>query len=101
MSAPGYPSLYQVNTRVWLTELSGRLGRPSTLDDISDSELDKLAVAGFEWIWLLSVWQTGNEGPRLSRTEPGWLKEFQETLPDLSEEDIQGSGFAITGYSVQ
>jgi hypothetical protein len=24
-----YPSLYQVNTRVWLTELSQELGRPA------------------------------------------------------------------------
>ncbi|MFI5008631.1 MAG: alpha-amylase family glycosyl hydrolase, partial [Solirubrobacterales bacterium] len=29
-----------------------------------------------------------------------WRKEFQETLPDLSEDDIAGSGFAITGYTV-
>ncbi len=29
-----YPLLYQVNTRVWLTELGQKLGRPATLDDI-------------------------------------------------------------------
>ncbi len=29
-----------------------------------------------------------------------WRREFQETLPDLREEDIAGSGFAITGYTV-
>lgn len=28
-----YPSLYQINTRVWLTELSKSLGRPATLDN--------------------------------------------------------------------
>jgi hypothetical protein len=27
-------------------------------------------------------------------------REFQETLPDLTDEDIPGSGFAITGYTV-
>ena len=27
MSTPCYPTLYQINTRVWLTELSGQLGR--------------------------------------------------------------------------
>ena len=31
-----YPSLYQINTRVWLTELSRGLGRAATLDDIPD-----------------------------------------------------------------
>ena len=76
------------------------LGRPATLDDVPDAELDRLAALGFDWVWLLSVWQTGPAGQRVSRTNPEWRKEFQETLPDLSEEDIPGSGFAITGYTV-
>jgi alpha amylase-like protein len=95
-----YPSLYQINTRVWLTELSRRLGRAATLDDISDAELDQLAAKGFDWIWLLSVWQTGVAARRVSRTNAEWRREFEETLPDLREEDIAGSGFAITGYKV-
>ena len=95
-----YPLLFQINTRVWLTELSQQLGRPATLDDIPDSELDRLADTGFEWIWFLSVWQTGTAAQRISRTNPEWRKEFGETLPDLREEDIGGSGFAITGYTV-
>jgi glycosidase len=100
MTESFYPSLYQVNTRVWMTELSHNLGRKATLDDIPDSELDKLAALGFDWVWFLSVWQTGMEGQFISRKNPGWRKEFQETLPDLKEEDIAGSGFAITRYAV-
>jgi len=61
MTTPRYPSLYQINTRVWLTELSGALGKRATLDDIPDVELDRLAQMGFDWIWFLSVWQTGEE----------------------------------------
>jgi hypothetical protein len=38
-----YPSLYQINTRVWLTERSRELGRPATLDDVPNAELDRLA----------------------------------------------------------
>ncbi len=100
MKSPHYPSLYQINTRVWLTELSRKLGRPAALDDIPDAELDRLAEIGFDWIWLLSVWQTGPAGQRVSRSNPDWRREFQETLPDLRDEDIPGSGFAITGYTV-
>ncbi len=100
MALPRDPSLYQINTRVWLTELSQALGRRATLDDIPDSELDRLAAMGFDWIWLLSVWQTGLPGQQVSRSNPEWRREFQETLPDLREEDITGSGFAITGYAV-
>ena len=36
----------------------------------------------------------------VSRVNPEWRREFQETLPDLREEDIAGSGFAITDYTV-
>lgn len=85
---------------MWLTELSRAFGRPATLDDIPDSELDHLAEQGFDWIWFLSVWQTGRAGQRISRSNPEWCKEFQETLTDLREEDIAGSGFAITAYTV-
>jgi len=100
IAAPRYPSLLQVNTRVWLTELSRPLGRRATLDDITDDDLDRLTEPGFDWIWLLSVWQTGKAGRQVSRTNPEWRAEFHETLPDLADEDIAGSGFAITGYTV-
>ena len=52
-------SLFQVNTRVRLSELSVELGRPATLDDIPDAELDRLAADGFDLVWFLGVWQTG------------------------------------------
>lgn len=95
-----YPTLYQVNTRVWLTELGNALGRKATLDDIPEGDLDRIAGLGFDWIWFLSVWRTGTLGQRVSRGNAEWRREFQATLPDLREEDIAGSGFAITGYVV-
>jgi hypothetical protein len=100
MSDPRYPALYQINTRVWLTELSRALGKRARLDDIPDSELDRLAELGFDWIWLLSVWQTGPAAQAISRANPEWRREFAETLPDLDDEDIGGSGFAIQSYTV-
>ena len=95
-----YPSLYQVNTRVMIRELSLKKGNAATLDDIPDNWLDELASGGFDWIWFLSVWQTGQEGQRISRQNAGWRKEFEETLADLNEEDIGGSGFAIKRYRI-
>jgi len=99
MRTPRYPSLYQINTRVWLAQLACTLGRRATLDDIPDASIDRLATQGFDWIWMLSVWQTGDAARQVSRSNPEWRREFQETLPDLREEDIAGSGFAITGYT--
>src|SRR5688500_12812811 len=100
MASPRYPVLYQINTRVWLTEHSRALGRCAALDDISDAELDRLAEMGFDFVWLLSVWQTGPEAREVSRTNPDWRREFEETLPDLTDDDIGGSGFAIEAYQV-
>ena len=95
-----YPSLYEINTRVWLCRLSQEAGKPVTLADIDDATLDDLARRGFDWIWLLSVWQTGAASRAVSRSNPAWQAEFRLVLPDLTEEDISGSGFAIGAYEV-
>ena len=97
---PRYPALLQVNTRVRLTELARLLGRPATLDDFGDAEIDLLAAQGFDWVWLLSVWQTGAAAQRISRANAAWRRGFEHTLPDLQDADIGGSGFAITAYRV-
>jgi hypothetical protein len=100
MSPPRYPALYQANTRVWMTEISRQLGRPASLDDIRDAELDWLAAQGFDWLYLLGVWTTGVDGRRVSRANPEWRSDFQRTLPDLVEDDICGSCFAVKAYRV-
>lgn len=94
------PTLYQVNTRVYLRKLASKLNRQATLDDIPDERIEAWRRAGFDWIYLLSVWQTGETGCRISRSHRDWNREFRETLPDLEEHDIIGSGFAIRGYRV-
>jgi glycosidase len=95
-----YPSLLQINTRVWLQGLSRRNGKPVTLADIDDATIDGFSQQGFDWIWLLSVWQTGFAGRAVSRGNPEWRVEFEAVLPDLAEDDICGSGFAIRSYTV-
>ena len=37
-------------------------------------------------------YRAGWAGQRVSRADTGWRREFQETLPDLQEEDIGGDG---------
>jgi glycosidase len=100
MMTPRYPALFQVNTRVRLSELSAELGRKATLDDVPDAELDLLAADGFDLVWLLGVWQTGEAARRVSRSKPEWLAEYRRVLPDFSEEDVCGSCFAIREYRV-
>jgi len=95
-----YPSMYQINTRVWLRELANMLGRPATLADIPTAFLDHIASLGFDYVWFLGLWQSGQAGREVSLSHPEWLKEFQATLPDFSEADISGSPFAVMGYTL-
>jgi glycosidase len=70
------------------------------LADIDNATKDGFAEHGFDWIWLLSVWQTGAAGRAVSRANQQWRAEFKAVLPDLTEDDMCGSGFAITDYLV-
>ncbi|MGC2399336.1 MAG: alpha-amylase family glycosyl hydrolase [Acidobacteriaceae bacterium] len=96
----GNLSLYQIQTRVALSELGQKLGRKATLDDIPDQDLDHLAERGFDWIWYLGIWQTGVAGRNVSESHSEWQAGYWEILPDLQPSDISGSPFAITAYVV-
>jgi hypothetical protein len=88
--------LYQINTRVVLNEV----GPGATLDDLPDPLLDELASKGVEHVWMLGVWQTGPAGRAVSRSHPGLLSGFRALLPDLAEDDVTGSPFAVRAYTV-
>ncbi len=96
-----YPSLYQINTRVYLKWLSGKIGHAATFDDIPDSVLDEWRSFGFDWIYGCSALANRRYRARdVSRTNPEWRREFEHTMSDLTEDDIQGSPFAIQDYRV-
>lgn len=97
---PNFAQLYQVYTRVYLNSLTRTLGRQAKLDDIPDSLLETLANQGFNWLYLLGVWETGQEGLRISRNNGPLHNELYAVFPDLAPEDICGSCFAIAGYHV-
>jgi glycosidase len=97
---PHYPSLYQINTRVRMGEIAAAVGRPATLDDLPDAELDHWAETGFDIVWLLGVWQTGTAGLKLSLSNKQWVPEYKATLPDYQECDVCGSPFAVKEYHV-
>jgi hypothetical protein len=100
LATPRYPALFQVNTRVRLSELAATLSRRATLDDIPDDELDAIAANGFDLVWLLGVWQTGEAARRVSQSNREWLEDYHRVLPDFRETDVSGSCFAIQDYQV-
>ena len=100
MADPRYPALYQINTRILLYELGAALGRAATLEDVPDSALDEIAADGFDWVWLLGVWQTGEAGRQVSLRMPELQPEYRELLPDFTADDVCGSPFAVREYVV-
>src|SRR5256885_16171217 len=98
MAGPRYPALYQINTRAWLRELGATLGRPATLEDVSDASIDQLAADGFHWVWLLGIWQTGDAGRQVSLNQPEWQAGDRRLLPHFTPHDRCGSPFALPDY---
>lgn len=95
---PAYPTLYQINARTWLNRCARQTGNATTLADIPDSELDEIAELGFDWVYLLGVWQRSEAGRRMAQRDARLRQEVLQNIPDLREEEICGSCFAITAY---
>ena len=90
------PVLFQLNARTCVRSL----GERATLDVLDDDALDRLLPVEADWLYLLGVWQTGAASAQVSRTEPAIVEDCRNALPDLRDDDICGSCFAITGYRV-
>lgn len=99
MAAAVYPSLYQLPARVWLEELGRDSGHCATLDQVPSNALDRLAEQGFQWLWLMGVWQTGEAGRRISLANHDWRADYRRMLPDFQDEDVVGSPFAIQAHT--
>ena len=100
LNHPWNSSLYQINIRFLMDDTAKNLGFPVTLEDVPDDKIIRLKRLGFEWVYLLGVWQTGPSGLKVCRSTPDLREEFQRALPDLKESDICGSCFAIQSYTV-
>jgi hypothetical protein len=96
-TAMTFPLLYQINPRILLGETAR--GPDATLDDLPDAFLDGAAARGFDWIWPVGVWQTGEAGRRAAH-EPANLESYRVNLPDLRDGDVHSSPFAVTAYDV-
>ena len=89
--------IYEINTWVWLNELSQRHGHPVTLATVPDDALDELAALHVDVVWLMGVWQRS----RFARTNAlKYTHEYVGALPDLTADDVIGSAYSIAAYEV-
>ena len=92
--------IHEINTLVWLGELSRRHGRPVTLGDVPGAEWDAVARPGVDTVWLMGVWERSPAGLAIALRDEGLLASFGTALPDLTPNDIAGSPYCVRRYVV-
>ena len=94
------PTIYEINTWVWLHELSGQARRPVTLGDVPRETWDALASYGFDAVWFMGVWERSPAGIAISLQNEGLMAEFRRVLPDFTVQDNVGSAYCVKDYRV-
>ncbi|MFF4054513.1 alpha-amylase [Streptomyces sp. NPDC001668] len=92
--------IYEINTLVWLGELSRRYGRHVTLGEVPEEVWDSLVLPGVDTVWLMGVWERSPAGLRIALRDEGLMASFRAALPDVGEADITGSPYCVRNYVV-
>ena len=93
-------SIYEINTWVWLSDLSRKWKTPIDLATVPAAEWDSIANYGFDAVWLMGVWERSPAGIAIANHNNGLLDEFRRTLPDFAVDDNVGSAYCIRRYVV-
>jgi hypothetical protein len=95
-----HPAIYEINTWVWLNELSRKHGSAITLASVPDPEWDALAALGVDVVWLMGVWARSPAGIRIAMRNESLTASFRQALPDFTEADNVGSPYCVRRYEV-
>jgi hypothetical protein len=99
-SWPKHPVLYEINTWVWLGDLSRKYQRPVNLATVPPEEWDAIASHGFDALWFMGIWERSPAGIEISMRNKGLLEDFRRALPDFSAQDNVGSPYCVRRYVV-
>ncbi len=97
---PRYPTLYEINTWVWLSELSLKTGTSLDLGSVPSAEWDAIAKFGFDAVWFMGVWERSPAGIAIANQNKNLIDDFRRALPDFKPEDDVGSPYCIRRYVV-
>jgi 1,4-alpha-glucan branching enzyme len=97
---PKRPIIYEINTWVWLQDLSQRYQREVTLETVPESQWDGIADLRVDAVWFMGVWERSPAGSRIAREHRGLQEDFSRTLPDFTPEDVVGSPYCVRRYGV-
>jgi hypothetical protein len=97
---PKHPVIYEINTWVWLQELSRKYERHVSLLTVPPGEWDNISDLGVDAIWFMGVWERSPKGIQVALGNEGLMTDFRRALPDLRPEDIVGSPYCVRRYVV-
>jgi hypothetical protein len=95
-----HPVIYEINTWVWLGELSRKHKRPVSLATVPAQEWETIASFGFDAVWFMGVWERSPAGIAVSMKNDGLLADFRRALPDFVPQDNVGSPYCVRRYVV-
>ncbi len=90
--------IYEVNTAIWLADLSRAAGRRVTLADVPAAAWDAVTPDGTDAVWLMGVWERSPAGLALANANAGLQDSFRAALPDLRPDDVVGSPYCVRRY---
>ncbi|MFZ3245945.1 MAG: alpha-amylase family glycosyl hydrolase [Candidatus Acidiferrales bacterium] len=93
-----HPHLYEINTWAWLEELSAKYGRRIALRDVPSSEWDEIARLGFDFVWLMGIWERSPVGRRYFQLDPSSFPGFDQALPGWKLSQVVGSPYSVRQY---
>jgi len=97
---PRYPTIYEVDTWVWLSDLSEKSGTSVDLSCVPSAEWDAMAIYGFSAVWLMGVWERSPAGISIANQNESLLNDFRRALPDFKLQDNVGSPYCVRRYVV-
>lgn len=97
---PRNPSLYEINTWVWVSELRQKYGKNIDLSCVPSAEWDAIAAFGFDALWFMGVWERSPAGIAIANRNQSLLEDFRRALPDFRPEDNVGSPYCVRRYVV-
>lgn len=97
---PARPIIYEINTWVWLNDLSRQYKRTITLGTVPSQEWDAIATLGVDAVWLMGVWERSPAGVRIANENADLQADFHHALPDYTPADNVGSAYCVRDYIV-
>jgi Alpha amylase, catalytic domain len=95
-----HPVIYEINTWVWLQELSREHKSPLTLAKVPREQWDGIADLQVDAVWFMGVWERSPAGIAVANRNQGLLEDFRRALPDFRPEDNVGSPYCVKRYVV-